>query len=279
MNNQGPSWRTARAALAKIVTLTLSVTGGSAALADPADYRRAEVSYNLFGAVIHAAKLNDFEYPFVAVTSPAFALVVHASPFWEPVSWIQADLNAAINEVKRSSVPVVVMASREERAAPQFLNFVTTISPTRILPYEGDSHRITFTGQKVMILGGNFTECACDAVRSLIAFSNGPLKVEFLSRAIYEIADPTTISRDRLDQLPASRIRSRRLADVLSIMSDQELLDYLKADYIAPDGLPCPDFKTPFVTRSQNYRYDVFRRGRHIGHIGDFGRAIELRFD
>ena len=136
-----------------------------------------------------------------------------------------------------------------------------------------------FSGQHVSILGGNFTECACNAVRSLIAFSNKNLTIEFRTDAIYEINDPSVLTTDQLATVPTSSIRSRTLAQLMTRMSDEMFMDFLRRDFIAPDGLPCPEFTPAAVSRAGSYHYAVFRAGRFLGQIGDRGREIHFDFN
>lgn len=233
----------------------------------------AELSEGHFesgGHQFHFEGISNFQYPFLRLGPEPLLLITHSSAYWDRghVTW--AGIEDLVRFFRNRGLPLKYMAAIEERSfnndtALKLANlyFPPGITSDDIYPYQGDSHRIITVGQHVVIAGGNFTICACNTVRSIIALSEAyePLHLHFAMDAIYEGRMGVQLT----------------LQQISETLDNASFLRYLKAQYFNDDTLPCKDPSLYALDRQFSYR--IYRRGQWIGDQGQGSTKVILHFE
>lgn len=228
-----------------------------------------EGSFQSGGKTFTFEGVSTFKYPFLKLEKKPVLLVTHSSFYWDRNHATWPATESLVSGFKKSKLPVKYLAAIEERsdANDTMLKlenkyFPKGISKTDLHPFQGDSHRIVVTGSNVVIAGGNFTICACNTVRSIIALAESvlPLHIHYAMDAIYEGQDGKLLL----------------LQEISSKLNDVEFLNYLVENYFHEDTLPC---KEASLFTKQKFSYDIYRDKKFIGHIGGKDNRVVLSFD
>lgn len=225
------------------------------------------------GHVYHVDEMSNFQYPFLTLTENNLLLVVHSSVYWDKDkrTWPATEKLVTLFDEKKFSYRYLAAIDERSNISDQELKLAGKYFPpgvtfSDLFPFQGDSHRIIFKGKNAVIAGGNFTICACEAVRSLIALSvtpnNEKLNIFYPMDAIYE----------------GQKGQFKLLSEVVLELNDnQKFLAYLDDQYFNADTLPCKD--PSLISFDRKFNYSIFLNGKEIGKRGNGKTAINLYFD
>lgn len=234
---------------------------------------QAELSEGQFesgGHQFHFEGISSFQYPFLRLNAEPLLLITHSSAYWDRnhVTW--AAIEELVQFFRTYNFPLKYMAAIEERSFNNdialklaHLYFPPGITSEDIYPYQGDSHRIITLGQHVVIAGGNFTICACNTTRSIIALSEtqAPLHIHYAMDAIYEAQMGVQLT----------------LQQISDHLDNPSFLRYLKDKYFNDDGLPCKD--PSLYALDRQFSYEIYRLGQWVGHYGQGSTTVTLHFE
>ncbi|MFP5385273.1 MAG: hypothetical protein ACLGHN_04295 [Bacteriovoracia bacterium] len=227
-----------------------------------------EIEYTSGGHQIRLEGLSNFKYPLVSVEEDKLLLVTHASKYWDTQGMTWKGISPLIRYFNENHLPLKTLVSIHEKAIYQNAEdqdsyFPNGTSVESFHPFQGDSHRIVFKGRNVVVAGGNFTICACNALRSVIAHSETKetLNVFLPLDGIYE----------------GQGGRLRTLHEISNENDDRKFLQYLIEDFFNADGLPCKEPSLYSLDRSFTYR--IFRKGKFIGRFGEGKTLVRIYFE
>lgn len=225
-----------------------------------------EVVVQTFNSGGHSFKvefMDSFPYPAMTIEQSQLLLVTHNSQYWDNHRRTWNGTEELVQYFASKNLPYLYMADLQDRSQKLTPNyFPKGVTANNLYPFQGDSHRIVMRGNDVVIAGGNFTICACQTARSIIALSEnkGVLNVHYAMDAIYE------------GQLGFQLT----LAQISEKLSDEAFIAYLKTDYFNQDTLPCAESLLQALNRKFNYQ--IYRNNKLIGNIGSVGQAVRLNF-
>ncbi|WII71666.1 hypothetical protein QJS83_14450 [Bdellovibrio sp. 22V] len=213
------------------------------------------------GYTYKATIMDSFPYPFVTVTSDKVLLITHNSTYWdrEQITWRGTAKLAAF--FRQQNFSLFYLADIQDRAHIAKENYLPVpIAANEVYPFQGDTHRIIMQGRHVVIAGGNFTVCACQTTRSVIALAQTQdLNVHLAMDAIYEGVGGQTLT----------------LKEISDKLNDEQFLQYLKQDYFNPDFLPCPE---ALLTTNRTFKYRIYRHDKFLGEVGNGTTSVHLYF-
>ncbi len=222
-----------------------------------------EQIFNSGGRSFKVEVMDSFSYPSRVFEQSQLLLVTHNSHYWDNQHQTWSGTEKLVQYFASKNLPYLYMADLQDRSQKLTANyFPKGVTADNLYPFQGDSHRIVMRGNDVVIAGGNFTICACQTARAVIALSEtkGVLNVHYPMDAIYE---------GQLGfQLTLSQISEK--------LSDDAFIKYLKTDYFNQDTLPCVESMLQALDRKFNY--EIYRNSKLIGKIGSEGQAVRLNF-
>lgn len=222
-----------------------------------------EQTFTSGGHRFHVEFMDSFPYPFVTFDQQQLLLITHNSKYWDSQKKTWSGTEELVNYFSLSKLPYVYMADIQDRAQKLTPNyFPKGVSAENLYPFQGDSHRIVFKGHDVVIAGGNFTICACQTARSVIALSETKeiLNIHYAMNAIYEGQLGVFLTLEQISDK----------------YSDDEFIAYLKTDYFNVDSLPCAESMMRALDRKFNY--EIYRNNKLIGKLGSAGKTVRLNF-
>ena len=229
---------------------------------------RADIIQDEFisgGRRFRSEGLSQFKYPFVDVNSHNLLLVTHASRYWDKNAVTWKGIVPLINIFRAKKAPIKYLMSVHERVMQRDdLNYYPEgIIAPHFHPFQGDSHRIIFKGRNVVVSGGNFTICACNAARSIIALSESSetLRIYFPLDGMYE----------------GEKGAFRSMDSISGRYKNADFIQYLKNEFFNEDTLPCKEPSLFALDRKFNYK--IYRHGKLLAHLGDGETEVELYFD
>ncbi len=230
---------------------------------------------SVFGETLSWRKIEGLDYHKKNLGNGLIFLSVHSTNYWDQEGLISDAREEISVFARQNNFPFYYLVSQEEKGS------ATALQVKQALPFEGDAHFYK-ANNIVVFVGGNFTQCLCNAIRSTIIHADKfPLKLKLISDGIYEIPFPSNLTdADRRALRPQGQDRNK-LSDLVSYMTDESLLDYLKNDWLSRDGLPCPLYQPSFLREEAGnaYLFKVMRDGNRVGEIGIPGaNVIELDF-
>ncbi len=239
------------------LVFTLSLILGQFAYAD-----LVTTEFSSGGHSYRAEGLSNFKYPFITIHEDTLLLVTHASTYWDNQKVTWPGINPLIKFFKDKNLPLKYLVSLHEKSFQSSLSFPDRIIQDDFHPFQGDSHRIILRGKNLILTGGNFTICACNAARSIIALSetSETLNVYFVLDGIYEGQQGIT----------------RTLFDISEEKNDNGFIKYLRNSFFNSDGLPCKDPSLFVLDRSFIYR--IYRNGKFIGSYGNGRTPVNFFF-
>lgn len=207
--------------------------------------------------------MDSLPYPQMTVQDPQLLLITHNSKYWDIQKQTWAGTEALIKYFASKNLSYFYMADIQDRGqklTPDY--FPRGVSTDKLYPFQGDSHRIVMQGSDVVIAGGNFTICACQTARSVIALSESKtqLSIHYAMDAIYEGQQGFQIT----------------LSEMSAKLSDVEFMAYLKTDYFNQDTLPCAESLLQALDRK--FKYEIYRNNKLIGVVGSLGESVKLNF-
>ncbi len=238
-----------------------------------------EGTFESGGHHFHFEGLSNLKYPFLRMTAEPLLLITHASYYWDHGHLTWPGIGVLVNYFRARDLPLKYLAAIEERSLTSDvalklaqLYFPPGLGAEDIYPYQGDSHRIITLGQHVVIAGGNFTICACNTARSVMALSEGPepLHIHYAMDAIYEGQMGIQLT----------------LAELSDRLNDANFMAYLKDQYFNPepketdalqDTLPCRD--PHLFALDRKFKYLIYRQGHRIGQFGQGETQLILHFE
>lgn len=247
---------------ALIVTLSFFLTG----LCLAGDI--VERNFTSGGYQIQVEEMSHFSYPFVTVDADKLLLMTHNSEYWDNKHITWAGTTQLIQYFRSNRLPLYYLADIQDRSQQNSLAKMTTsyfppgVEKQDIYPYQGDSHRLVMKGHHVVIAGGNFTICACNTVRSIIALSESKqiLNIHYAMNAIYE----------------GRKGRQLTLQNISDELSDQDFLNYLVNEYLTEDTLPCKEPTLKALDR--DFTYQIYRDGKWLGQLANGKTVVNLFF-
>lgn len=207
--------------------------------------------------------MNSFPYPPRVIEQAQLLLVTHNSQYWDNKRITWSGTEQLVKYFTSKGMPYLYMADIQDRAQKLTPNyFPAGVTEKNIYPFQGDSHRIVMRGTDIVIAGGNFTICACQTARAVIALSENKnrLNVHYAMDAIYE------------GQLGFQLT----LAQISEKLSDEAFIAYLNTEYFNQDTLPCTESMLQALDRKFNYK--IYRNGKFLGNIGSLGQTVNLHF-
>lgn len=222
-----------------------------------------EKIFNSGGNRFKVEFMDSFPYPSRTFEQSQLLLITHNSHYWDNQRLTWGSSEELVQYFSSKNLPYLYMADIQDRSQKLTPNyFPKGVTADNLYPFQGDSHRIVMRGSDVVIAGGNFTICACQTARSVIALSEtkGVLNIHYAMDAIYE------------GQLGFQLT----LAQISEKLADQAFIDYLKMDYFNQDTLPCVESMLQALDRKFNY--EIYRNNKLIGKIGSDGQAVRLNF-
>lgn len=221
-------------------------------------------------------KLNsNIDYPIRSFADPITIFSVHSTEYWDSNNYISPSLNKLKSLAKVNNLLFYFLASNDERKLMHADESINT------LPYEGDSHFYQSL-ESVAFAGGNFTQCLCNAIRASIIIDSyqKQQKIYILTDVVYEIPLPSILSSDDKIKLRPNGYDRNRLDELITYMGPVKFFEYLKKDWIAKDGLPCPLYDPPFLSfktsRSSAIKFIV--NGLEVGTIGKDQNIVIINF-
>ncbi len=214
--------------------------------------------------------ISSFPYPLLKMGTEPLLLITHSSTYWDRNHITWAGIEELVRYFRARSLPLKYLAAIEERSfhndtALKLANlyFPPGITADDIYPYQGDSHRIITSGQHVVIAGGNFTICACNTARAIIALSEAlePLQIHYAMAAIYE--------GQMGIQLTLKKISEH--------LDNASFLRYLQAQYFNDDTLPCKE--PSLYSLDRKFSYEIYRSGQWVGRHGQGLTSVVLHFE
>lgn len=219
-----------------------------------------ETEFTSGGHSFRAEGMTNFKYPFVTIADDHLLLITHASSYWDvnKVTW--KGIKPLVDFFRDSNLPVKYLVSVHEKAMKPA--YPAGISDKDLHPFQGDSHRIILRGKSLVMTGGNFTICACNATRSIIALSESQeaLSVYFAMDGIYE----------------GQKGVMRTLFDISNEKNDKEFMRYLQDAFFNRDGLPCKDPTLFAIDRT--FHYKIYRNDQLVGSYGHGSTEVKLFF-
>lgn len=219
-----------------------------------------ETEFTSGGHSFRAEGMTNFKYPFVTIADDHLLLITHASSYWDvnKVTW--KGIKPLVDFFRGSNLPVKYLVSVHEKAMKP--TYPAGISDKDLHPFQGDSHRIILRGKSLVMTGGNFTICACNATRSIIALSESQeaLSVYFAMDGIYE----------------GQKGVVRTLFDISNEKNDREFMRYLQDVFFNRDGLPCKDPTLFAIDRT--FHYKIYRNDQLVGRYGHGNTEVKLFF-
>ncbi len=222
-----------------------------------------EQIFNSGGRSFKVEFMDSFPYPPRTVEQSQLLLITHNSQYWDNQRLTWSGTEKLVQYFAGKNLPYLYMADLQDRSQKLTANyFPKGVTADNLYPFQGDSHRIVMRGSDVVIAGGNFTICACQTARSVIALSEtkGILNVHYAMDAIYE------------GQLGFQLT----LAQISEKLSDDAFINYLKMDYFNQDTLPCVESMLQALDRKFNY--EIYRNNKLVGNIGNEGQVVRLNF-
>lgn len=225
-----------------------------------------EVIEQIFNSGGHKFKvefMDNFPYPAMTFEQSQLLLITHNSQYWDNQRQTWSGTEELVQYFSSKNLPYLYMADLQDRSQKLTPNyFPQGVTTDNLYPFQGDSHRIVMRGSDVVIAGGNFTICACQTARSVIALAQTKdvLNVHYAMDAIYE------------GQLGFQLT----LAQISEKLSDAAFVAYLKTDYFNQDTLPCVESMLQALDRK--FSYKIYRNNKLIGSIGGEGQAVRLNF-
>jgi hypothetical protein len=216
------------------------------------------------GSRFRSEEGSNFKYPFWYINEDKLLLITHSSIYWDQNKRTWEGIKLLADHFQDHSMRYLV--SSQERAVSLASNapfYPPGVNDEDLYPFQGDSHRIVTRGDQLVIAGGNFTICACNAARSAIALSETveSLNVYFPLDAVYE---------GELGTL-------KTLEEISERYTDHGFMKYLRENFFNSDGLPCKE-ATLFAI-DKKFSFTVFRQGRLIGTFGKGSDSVILHFD
>lgn len=229
----------------------------------------ADISVREFvsgGFRFRAEEGRKLQYPFWYSHDEELLLITHSSIYWDQNKRTWKGARLLIDHFQSRGQKMRYLVAIQERALS--LNsgvdfFPTGVTAKDLHPFQGDSHRIVARGNTLVIAGGNFTICACNAARSAIALaeSNGALNVYFPLDAVYE-GEAGTL---------------KTLEEISERYNDRGFMQYLKKYFFNEDGLPCKE--ASLFAIDKKFSFTIYRHGRKIGSLGKSSTEVILHFD
>lgn len=242
----------------KSIILILSLMLGQFAHAD-----FISTEFTSGGHSFRADGLTNFKYPFITIHEDNLLLVTHASTYWDNQKVTWAGISPLVKFFKQKNLPLKYLISIHEKSFQSALTFPDDILQDDFHPFQGDSHRIVHRGKNFVLTGGNFTICACNAARSIIALSETreTLNVYFALDGIYE----------------GQRGVTRTLMDISKEKDDAGFMKYLRDAFFNTDGLPCKD--PSLFANDRSFAYQIYRNGKFIGSYGKGITPVKFFFN
>ena len=226
------------------------------------------LEYSSGGHQFRLEGLSNLKYPVVTVNEDKLLLVTHASKYWDPERVTWKGISPLISYFNHKRLPYKTLVSIQEKGIfhssdDKFSYFPGGTLESSLHPFQGDSHRIVFRGRNVIVAGGNFTICACNALRSVIAHSETQeaLNVFLPLDGIYE----------------GQSGKTRTLLAISNENDEKSFLHYLVNEFFNVDGLPCKEPGLYALDRSFSYR--LYRKGKFIGKYGEGKSLVKIYFE
>lgn len=226
------------------------------------------LEYSSGGHRFRLEGFSKFKYPMVTVEEDKLLLVTHASTYWDPEGITHKGITPLINYFNQNRLPYKTLVSIQEKgiyhSSPVHIAyFPEGTLESSLHPFQGDSHRIVMRGRNVVVAGGNFTICACNAIRSVIAHSE--------SGDVLNVFLPL----DGIYEGQSGRIRT--LLDISNENDGKSFLQYLIKDFFNSDGLPCKEPGLFALERS--FSNHLYRKGKFIGKYGKGKSLVRFYFE
>lgn len=221
-----------------------------------------ETEFTSGGHKFKAEGMSNFKYPFVVIPDQHLLLVTHASTYWDSNKLTWSGITPLIEYFRSRNLPLKYLVSVHEKASTSSESYPSGIRVQDLHPFQGDSHRIVLQGESLVMTGGNFTICACNATRSIIALSEsqGTLNIYFVMDGIYEGEGGVT----------------KTLLDISAEKNHQEFMNYLMDSFFNRDGLPCKE--ATLFALDRTFRYEIHRHQKRIGHYGSGKNLVKMHF-
>jgi len=222
-----------------------------------------EQTFNSGGHRFKVEVMDNFQYPTMTFEQPQLLLITHNSQYWDNQRQTWNGTEKLVQYFAGNNLPYLYMADIQDRSQKLTPNyFPNGVTANNLYPFQGDSHRIVMRGSDVVITGGNFTICACQTARAVIALSEtkAVLNVHYAMDAIYEGQQGFQLTLEKISEK----------------LSDEAFIAYLKTAYFNQDTLPCVESLLQALDRK--FKYEIYRKNKFIGKIGHEGQAVKLYF-